>query len=195
MRLQGDGEQAFLRRLAQPALMRQRLLRAATPCVLALLVACSSRDKDKVADCPSALIAPNLDAYTVARPNATNPQDIQFGVKLASADASCHPEKGGVRVDTAISFIVIRTDPEFRAGDFTYFVAIADRGQNIVAKENFALRAAFAQKQDRMRITDTITEHLPLKDPAGAGSYVVLVGLQLSQQQLDSNRQRNAPAQ
>ena len=175
--------------------MRQRLLRATALGVLALLAACSSRDKDKMPDCPSALIAPNLDSYTIARPNATNPQDIQFGVKLASASASCHPEKGGVRVDTAISFVVIRTDPQFRNGDFTYFVAIADRAQNIVAKENFALRVDFAQKQDRMRVTDTITEHLPLKDPASAGSYVVLVGLQLSQQQLDSNRQRNAPAQ
>ena len=175
--------------------MRQRLLRATALGVLALGAACSSRDKDKVPDCPSALIAPNLDSYTLARPNATNPQDIQFGVKLASASASCHPEKGGVRVDTEISFVVIRTDPEFRAGDFTYFVAISDRAQNIVAKENFALRAAFAPKKDRMRVTDTITEHLPLKDPASAGSYVVLVGLQLSQQQLDSNRQRNAPAQ
>ncbi|HEV2550490.1 MAG TPA: hypothetical protein VGU20_24465 [Stellaceae bacterium] len=175
--------------------MRQRLLRATALGVLALLVACSSRDKDKAPDCPSALIAPNLDSYTLARPDATNPQDIQFGVKLASATANCHREKGGVRVDTAISFVVIRTDPQFRNGDFTYFVAIADRAQNIVAKENFALRAAFAPKQDRMRVTDTITEHLPLKDPASAGSYVVLVGLQLSQQQLESNRQRNAPAQ
>jgi hypothetical protein len=175
--------------------MRYRLLRAMAFGVLALSAACSSRDKDKTPDCPSALIAPNLDSYTLARPNATNPQDIQFGVKLASASASCHAEKGGVRVDTAISFVVIRTDPQFSSGDFTYFVAIADRAQNIVAKENFALRAGFAQKQDRMRITDTITEHLPLKDPASAGSYVVLVGLQLSQQQLDSNRQRNTPAQ
>jgi len=175
--------------------MRQRLLCATALGILTLLAGCGSRDKDKAPDCPSALIAPNLDSYTVARPDATNPQDIQFGVKLASAAASCHPEKGGVRVDTDISFIVIRTDPQLRNGDFTYFVAISDRAQNIVAKENFALRAAFAPKQDRMRVTDTITEHLPLKDPASAGSYVVLVGLQLSQQQLDSNRQRNAPAQ
>jgi hypothetical protein len=175
--------------------MRQRLFRATALGVLALLAACSSRDKDKVPDCPSALIAPNLDSYTLARPNATNPQDIQFGVKLTSATPSCRSEKGGVRVDTAISFVVIRTDPQFGGGDFTYFVAISDRAQNIVAKENFALRVDFAQKQDRMRVTETITEHLPLKDPATAGSYVVLVGLQLSQQQLDSNRQRSAPAQ
>jgi hypothetical protein len=175
--------------------MRSRLIRAASIGSLALLAACGSRDKEKAADCPSALIAPNLDSYTVPRPGATNPQDIQFGVKLESANASCHSEKGGVRVDTAISFFVARTDPQFRGADFTYFVAISDRAQNIVAKENFALRVDFAQKQDRIRVTDTITEHLPLKDPANAGSYVVLVGLQLSQQQLDTNRQRNAPAQ
>ena len=176
--------------------MRFSLVRATAIGSLALLAACSSsRDKDKAAGCPSALIAPNLDSFTVPRPGATNPQDIQFGVKLESASTNCHPEKGGVRVDTPVSFIVIRTDPQFRTGDFTYFVAISDRAQNIVAKENFALRVDFAQKQDRIRVTDTITEHLPLRDPASAGSYVVLVGLQLSQQQLDSNRQRNAPAQ
>jgi hypothetical protein len=175
--------------------MRARLVRAVATGSLALLAACTSRDKDKAPDCPSALIAPSLDSYTVPRPCATNPQDIQFGVKLESARASCHSEKGGVRVDTAIGFLVIRTDPQFRNGDFTYFVAISDRAQNILAKENFALRVDFAQKQDRIRVTDTITEHLPLKDPATAGSYVVVVGLQLSQQQLDTNRERKAPAQ
>ena len=63
--------------------------------------------------CPTAFIAPNLDAYTVFRPGAgTGPEDIQFGVRLVGVDSpSCHAEKTGVRVDTLITFQTARNDP------------------------------------------------------------------------------------
>ena len=39
-----------------------------------------------------------------------------------------------------------------------------------------------------MRVVDEISTHLPLKDLSTGGKYGVIVGLQVSQRQLDLNR-------
>jgi hypothetical protein len=168
--------------------------------LLALLAAslagCSSRRNTEPVgklNCPAAFIAPGLDAYTVSRTGAApsaNTNDIAFGVKLTSLNATCHNEAKGVRVDTLLTFIAVRNDDNLHYGDFTYFVAISDAQQNIIAKQTFALRVNFAERQKQMRVIDEITEHLPLKDISLGNRYSVIVGLQVSKQQLDLNRQR-----
>jgi hypothetical protein len=170
--------------------MRPILARAALSGLVALLAACSSGgDSGQVGklSCPAAIVAPGLDAYTVFRPGATttNPQDIGFGVKLISVRSTCSNETAGLRVITNIAFIAVRNDDSLRQGDFNYFVAIADQQQTIVAKQNFALRVDFALRQKQMRISDEITEHMPLKNLSLGGQYAVIVGLQPSPQQLD----------
>lgn len=158
------------------------------------LVACSgSREKTTgKLSCPSAFIAPGLDSETEFRPGATTTgtNDIIYGVKLASVRASCHNEPTGLRVVTLLTFIAARSGDDVRQRDFTYFVAIADARQNIIAKKDFALRVDFAPRQQEMRIFDEITEHLPLKDISQGGGYAVIVGLQVTKQQLDLNRKR-----
>jgi hypothetical protein len=145
--------------------------------------------------CPATFVAPSLDTYRQFRPSGTTtPEDIQFGVRLASVRSTCHAEDQGIRVDTRVVFQVARNDPDFRQGDFTYFVAVADPTQTILTKRIFALRVDFEPRQNQMRIVDEVTERLPLRDRSAGRSYAIIVGLQLSKQQLDLNRGEN-PAQ
>ena len=165
-------------------------------CLLALAAAgCASGDKSVgKLTCPTAFIAPNLDRYVVLRQgaaSAANPNDIAFGVKLADVRSSCRHEPSGVRVTTLLTFVVARNDPSLQHGDFTYFVAVADGQENILAKQNFALRVNFAARQKEVRVSEEITEHLPVKDVSVVGTYGVVVGLQISQEQLDLNRKRS----
>jgi hypothetical protein len=169
-------------------------MRLALPLALALVAAgCSSsggpdQSTGKLS-CPDTLIAPNLDAYTVFKPGAgTAPQDIQFGVKLVTVKSNCFAEKTGIRVETVVSFVVVRNDPEFKTGDFGYFIAVADSNQAVLSKQNFGLRADFAPRQVQMRVLDTMTERLPVKDLAAGRNYAIIVGLQLDQAQLELNR-------
>jgi hypothetical protein len=167
-------------------------------CALAALsvAACSSSSElpPGKLSCPTTFIAPGLDSYTEFRPgvtpSATNTNDIIFGVKLASVTPDCHGEPEGVRVTTVITFVAVRNDQDLRQGDFTYFVAVADARQNIVAKQTFALRVDFAPRQKEMRLVDQITEHLPVKNLSLGNQYAIIVGLQVSKQQLDINRSR-----
>ncbi len=147
--------------------------------------------------CPATFAAPSLDRYTVFRAGGgTTTDDIVFGVKLATVKSSCKGEEGGgMRVTTALTFVIVRNDPELRQSDFAYFVAIADGQQHILAKQNFALRVDFAPRQKQMRVVEEITEHLPVSDVSTGGNYAVIIGLQPSQQQFDVDRQRQSLAQ
>lgn len=170
-------------------------MRALGAAILAglLLAGCSSSSSGggKV-KCPSAFVAPGLDAYTQLRPGATSGDldNIAFGVKVVSIKVACKKEVSGIHITTSLVFHAVRNDDTLEKGDFTYFVAIADPQQNILAKQTFGLRADFARKQKQMRIADEITEHLPLKKVSAGGSYAVIVGMQLSQQQLENRQQQ-----
>lgn len=194
MRLQGERRQAFLRRLAQPLVMRSSLGRAATAGALALFAAgCSllgGGDSSKKLVCPKAVIAPNLDSYAQYRPySGGGPDDVQFSVKITSANAACViSDQGGLSIDTQVTFQAMRRDPQLSRADFTYFVALTDAQQNILAKQPFSLRVEFDPRQTQIRLADVINERLPLRDVANAGNYTVIVGLQVTQQQLDLNR-------
>ena len=195
MRLQADAQPAVLRRLAQFGLMRGVFGVALVALLAVSLAACSGKRGAEVnkLNCPAAFIAPGLDAYTVYRPGvapSNKAEDVAFGVKLSAINARCTNEPQGVRVTTLLTFIAVRSDDTVKHGEFTYFVAIADPQQQIIAKQNFALRVDFAEKQKVMRVYDDISEHLPLKNVSLGSNYSVVVGLQVSKQQLDLNRQR-----
>jgi hypothetical protein len=150
-------------------------------------------DKDKLV-CPTAFVAPDLDVYRVFRPGGgTTVADIQFGVRVMTVKATCKQASDGITVDTAITFIAARNDPALQQSDFTYFVAVADGKRNILTKRTFSLRVVFEGRQKEMRMGDTIVEHLPLRKVSAGGAYGIVVGLQLSQQELEFNRKQGTP--
>ncbi|HYM03797.1 MAG TPA: hypothetical protein VET85_12680 [Stellaceae bacterium] len=177
--------------------MRHFLFRVSTLCLLAVPVSgCSwfggdSKSSNKLV-CPFSFIAPGLESYTQARPGG-GPNDIDFGVRIIDFKTTCAREGRGLVVNATVTFLAGRQGAEFRQGDFTYFIAVADPQQKILAKQTFTLRAEFGPKQSQLRIADDIVEHLPLRDAATGGGYAVIAGMQLSQQQLDAIRARQAP--
>jgi hypothetical protein len=163
--------------------------------LVALLAGCSlfgGGDKENKLACPTTQIAPDLDALTVLRPGGTGTGDIRFGVKLIKADSDCEADKaGGIRTDTRMSFIIARNDPDLTEGEFTYFVAIADSQRAILAKEDFTLKVQFAPRQNQMRVRDDISEHLPVRKLSSGKNYSIVVGFQLTPEQLELNRKRS----
>lgn len=169
--------------------------RVADMSMLVLLAGCSwfggGETRNKLA-CPATTIVPDLDALTVLRPGGGNtPDDIRFGVKLVAVNSNCEGEKVGIRTDTRMTFMVARNDPDLKQGQFTYFIAVTDGQHNILAKQDFTLRVEFAERQNQMRVFDDISEHLPVRDLSTGNSYVIIVGLQLTPEQLELNRKRN----
>lgn len=173
--------------------MRRLLRRATIPGVLILCLAgCfgSSESTGKLV-CPTPLIAPDLDAAAQLRPGGSGgPDDVRFGVKLVSVNTNCSTEKIGLTADTRISFLAARTDPSVTHGDFAYFIAVADAQRNILNKKEYQMSVEFSPRQGQVRMSDEVAVGLPLRDLSAGGKYLIIVGLQLSQEQLDFNRKQ-----
>jgi hypothetical protein len=74
--------------------------------------------------------------------------------------------------------------------DYTYWVAVTDRNQEVLAKEYFTVHANFPSGADRVLVTDRVEGiKIPRADTAVSGSnFEVLVGFDVTPQMADFNR-------
>lgn len=71
---------------------------------------------------------------------------------------------------------------------FPYFIAVISPEGGVVAKEIFAASLSFENGEDKMNRMETITQHIPLSADGTVPAYSILVGFQLSEEQLAFNR-------
>lgn len=127
------------------------------------------------------------------------PDKVVSTVTLASLDSTCEYD---ARKDIATLSLMMafesRLGPKgrIRAGDkpnfvYPYFIAVTTRQGDIVAKEVYAVAMAYDNKQTELASTETLKKLIPL-DGKGASDYEILVGFQLSDEQLAYNRTRSA---
>jgi len=171
--------------------------RAAMLALVLLAAGCArGGDRNKLV-CPGSIVAPNVDSYAELRPGVTDPagpQDIRFGAQIVTLNGNCsRAQDGGIDIATRVVFLVVRNDPDLRTADFNYFIAIADAEKNILAKQIFPVHVDFGVRQVEMRITDNASEHLALHDTRRGGQYGVIIGMQLTQEQVDLNRRLQNP--
>ena len=172
--------------------MRRFLRRAAVPGMLAIgMAGCfgSTESTGKLV-CPTPLIAPDLDAAAQLRSGGSSPDDIRFGVKVMSVNTNCRTEKIGLTADTRIGFVAARNDPTLTHGEFAYFVAVADAQRNVLNKKEYTVSVEFAPRQNRLQVSDQVVIGLPVRDLSAGGKYLIIVGLQLSPEQLEFNRKQ-----
>ena len=75
------------------------------------------------------------------------------------------------------------------AAELEYFVAVTGPGDQILAKETFGTRLDFAGR-NRIGVAEELAQRIPLPSDSDPGSYAVLVGFQLTPEELADNRRR-----
>ena len=77
-----------------------------------------------------------------------------------------------------------------RTAPIAYFISVS-KGQTILDKKIYVLNAAFPGNADRVRlVTDEVDLVLPVDDKTPGDAYSILVGFQLTPDQLEFNRRR-----
>jgi hypothetical protein len=167
-----------------------RVTRAARAvCVVALgglgLCACSTYKTGYT--CPSATTVPDLQTLANLVPNSEEPK-VESAGRIASVQSSCDKDKVGVATQLSIEFAALRTTPRVEHLDLPYFVAIADSNGTILGKQEFRVDVPFPKDAPTARATENITAHLPLKNAELGNVYTVIVGFQLTKNELAFNR-------
>jgi hypothetical protein len=138
--------------------------------------------------CPATFIAPDTDKMAVFKPGGSAMSDVSYGVEISKFQSKCDRADKGISVDTQISFRLVSNDRSLRSGAFEYFVSIVDGYHNILAKKTYSVPFEFDARLHDMNKQDDVSENLPLLDVGTANNYAIVIGLQLTEAQLQFNR-------
>lgn len=160
----------------------------------ALVAAADPGMGDPVNYCPEVRIVTDLNQvhqFTDAAKPAPN-QAIS-SIRMSSVEKDCRVEDQNMVIDMTLSFEgkagpKARTKPADKPSfAYPYFIAITNNQGSIIAKEIFAVTMAYEKGKDSRSFTETVRQVIPLGD-APLKNYKVLIGFQLTEQELAYNR-------
>ncbi len=164
----------------------------AVPAALGLSVMVSGCGSSKSAvdrSCPRMVVAPNTETITFFGPGGHDAKDLTVGGRITGGSAHCVPEKAGVAVNAEIHFYAQRANLQIKDATFPYFLALVDAQQHVLAQEAYQLHVEFNPGESYREIpTEKLTVHLPLRDKTTAGDFALIIGFQLTPEQLAFNR-------
>jgi hypothetical protein len=141
-------------------------------------------------NCPPIVQAPNADTIAFFRPGGGHDaKDVLAGGKIFKIDSTCARERVGVAINFELQFYVQRVFPQTKSVTLPYFVAVVDPGQHVLSEQGFQVALDFSGADYyRESKPEKITIHLPVTDPSQAGAFTIVVGFQLTPDQMAFNR-------
>jgi hypothetical protein len=172
--------------------MRRLLLAlpAAGALAVAALSGCASKAEGP--DCPRLAIPDDVGRMTKFREGpGRDLTDVAYTARLAKADGFCTAEKSSVKVEMTVQLVVERGPASDGAPvDLQYFVAVTDPARRVLAKEVFPARIAFEGSQRVSGSNEEIEERIPIPRGTDPGTYSIIVGFQLTPEEVEYNRRR-----
>ncbi len=180
-----------------------RLSRAATVGVLLVLpTACGLFEADRPAPlCPSVRIVKETGTLTRFAPGrGQDLTDVDFGAHFVDVLNRCDnigdaDDPGRKVVMVVAPVIAAQRGPanDSRVARLTYFVSVVDGSRSILSKEAFPTELVFPGNQTRVVVEDDdplISVEIPLPEGRNPATYSVLLGFQLTPEELAYNRRR-----
>jgi hypothetical protein len=157
--------------------------------LLPVIAGCSS---DKANNCPGVSSVVETSIATVFKPNApVDPANMLYTVEITDVHGDCDVDKTAVNssTDVSVNFRAMRA-PDGNAVSYKvpYFVAIS-QSDRILAKKVYTAEFDFAPGQTTTTFSDTVqSADVQAAKDKKTFDYLILVGLQLTKEQLDYNR-------
>lgn len=170
------------------------LLTGVTLAAALALGGCSGMGGDNVHKgdlaCPKVGIVADANKVTVFRPGAGRATTDVVGRGLVADYAgNCTYDSTGVTVDVTLALIGER-GPAMVGNQLplTYFVAVSAPDGTLVTKQEFPTTIDFPNNGPRAGSREDLQPHIPLPEKQDARAYQLLVGFQLTPDQLAYNR-------
>ncbi|MEE8505628.1 MAG: hypothetical protein V3S40_05320 [Kiloniellales bacterium] len=155
-----------------------------------LFLAACSGDNAPPPPCPTAL--PVKDAQHLVRFNGLGRDltDVLFEAQIVNFALICEYDDDVVEAEMRVRIMASHgpANPE-RKANFSYFVAIATLDERIVAREEFNLEIPFEGNQRRVVAIEELNPRIPLRQGENGAQYRIYVGLKLSPEELQYNRE------
>ncbi|HYD30948.1 MAG TPA: hypothetical protein VEB64_08860 [Azospirillaceae bacterium] len=144
--------------------------------------------------CPKVAIVRDAAAVTQFRPGkGRDLTDVVSHAELADFKGGCEYAKDGVTVDFDLRLVADRGPAlQGNQASYRYFVAITQPDRTVAAKREFETTVAFEAGATRAGSTESLAQTIPLPQGQDAGGWEVLLGFQLTPEELDYNRRQIA---
>ena len=156
------------------------------------LTACGSSGPQFAPACPQTGILGDAADLTSFRSTGTDLTDMVVDGRITGLSGKCT----AIDADHLSTVISVNMDVsrgpamQGRDADVTYFVSVS-RGDTILDKRDYTIHVAFDRNGSKMRLTgDQIEMTLPTPGKVTGADYRILVGFQLTPQELAFNRRR-----
>jgi hypothetical protein len=153
---------------------------------------CSSKGEPP---CPPAGIVSELVQLTRYRQGAGRDlSDVLYTVRVAEVARACKVDRAGANVDLRVVFVAERgpASAPTEAVDFEYFVAVANADEQVIAKELFRSRIDFGGRNRIAVAEEQSVQRVPVTRQPESATSRIIVGLQLSAEELGEKRQSPA---
>ena len=141
--------------------------------------------------CPSAVVVSDARHLYDFAPGGSTAADVRIAVRITIPAARCTIKGGRALVDLDLPIDAAR-GPALGEGrlevEFPYFVAVADRFDNILAKKVFTAKVKLGGDQQRSSTVERIEQVIPLGSAPDGSHFVIYVGFQLTREQIEFNR-------
>ena len=165
--------------------------RGAMLAALVLLGGCGIfGDKEPLPPCPRISVVRDAERVTLFRAGSgRDVNDIEFEAEVGEIRAACEVKGNQVSVRVSVALLAARgAAAQNKPAPFSFFVAVTDPTGKIVGKEVFESPIEFKPGQQRSGSAEEIDETIPLASGMRAEDYDILIGFQLSADQLEYNR-------
>jgi hypothetical protein len=161
-----------------------------------LLAGCGvfSKSEKREAACPRGVIPADSAKVTRFRDGpGRDLTDVVSEGEILDILVQCKYDKQAVNVDLQVAVGSTRGPADrSKVTEYDYFVAVVDPEQNILAKQPFHVRFEFKDNQTKLGSIEELEPHLPLKDVMKAPDYQIMIGFQLTPEELAWNREQRA---
>ncbi len=163
---------------------------------LLLLAGCGTgglfRKKEAPPSCPRVGILSEAAKTTVYRAGpGRDLTDVAYEQELLDFKGGCRYDKALTAVTIIFTLQVSGTrGPAGEAAEtqVPYFVAVVDKKQNILSRQRFVAKVPFTQGRRRAIVGEELEQTIPFVPGRGAADVEVLIGLELTPEQLEANR-------
>ena len=161
------------------------------------LAACSAPNVGSIPPCPNVVIVDDIAQVTKFLDGpGRDLTDVVLEVRIASFDGTCVTDPdagpaGEVSVDLILIVEATRGPANAdRRGQYDFFIAIAEAEGDIVAKRVFPGEIVFEGNRNRVAAQEELTQMIPLRPGENGSDYDILIGFQLSDEELIYARQQ-----
>lgn len=172
----------------------KKLLQSVALCLPLVVGACSGDEETTVLPCPSIVIIPDASTLTRFSDAGRDLSDVRFEAEITNGRVFCAYEGWDLDIWVEVNLEVERGPAmagEDETGDpasFRYFMALASRDLQVIAREGFEFSTPFNDEVSKIQATEELGTKVTLARDSIGDDLVVLLGIELSREELAYNR-------